>query len=223
MNSTGRTDRFERETSPYLLQHTFSLVGWHPFARRRRRSPPRCGACGRFAGTSRCAAAPAALRQQTACVTSAVLALLPRSAVCSAGCCRHPLDSPASAASRRVLARRSSRSTRSSGPSPRASCGATPRVARDQNRIASLPPLLEATGRHHLAPGSVAVRSSRNPRSRSRSRRRQRRASQHPRAARGSLPCRCRHRESSRSLRSSLQLLGCRTTCAWSRELRRAR
>ena len=31
MNSTRRTNRLERETSPYLLQHAFNPVDWYPW------------------------------------------------------------------------------------------------------------------------------------------------------------------------------------------------
>ena len=31
MNSTRRTNRLERETSPYLLQHAFTPVDWYPW------------------------------------------------------------------------------------------------------------------------------------------------------------------------------------------------
>jgi uncharacterized protein YyaL (SSP411 family) len=33
MNSTRRTNRLERETSPYLLQHAFNPVDWSARAR----------------------------------------------------------------------------------------------------------------------------------------------------------------------------------------------
>ena len=43
MNSTRRTNRLERETGPYLLQHAFNPVDWYPwgdeaFARRAART-----------------------------------------------------------------------------------------------------------------------------------------------------------------------------------------
>ena len=31
MNSTRRTNRLERETRPYLLQHAFNPVDWYPW------------------------------------------------------------------------------------------------------------------------------------------------------------------------------------------------
>ena len=31
MNSTRRTNRLERETSSYLLQHAFNPVDWYPW------------------------------------------------------------------------------------------------------------------------------------------------------------------------------------------------